>query len=67
MNKVDSTIIVTNERTTRETATINKLLDLHDEALKINNIKLLEINVIKKEITLILEEKASKFDQSDLY
>tara|TARA_B110000285_G_C14624618_1_gene380643 strand:- start:304 stop:507 length:204 start_codon:yes stop_codon:yes gene_type:complete len=67
MNKVDSTMIVTNERTTRETATINKLLDLHDEALKINNIKLLEINVIKKEITLILEEKASKFDQSDLY
>ena len=60
-------MIVTNERTTRETATINKLLDLHDEALKINNIKLLEINVIKKEITLILEEKASKFDQSDLY
>lgn len=35
--------------------------------MKANNIKLQEITVIKKEMAQLNVDKASKFDQSDLY
>ena len=64
---MDSNAISLNERLAKEFSTTQKLLDFHDEGLKANNLKVLEINVIKKEMAQLNIDKASKFDQNDLY